>query len=188
MKCYTDPESMLVNGGQAFSEKTIPVHQSFLPVPMPAGTVQRASVNVPWTNDVFYYGLAALDKVGNIGPVSNLVPVFLPEVTTTTAAPLSDSNSTGAELVFKVIENPDEDKVESSTIIYLVSAGITAFLLILVTIFVVAICKAKRRQKALAAAAAKKINSISGPIQSTTATLTRSKDNFNPPPKKTGGL
>lgn len=161
MRCYTDVETMR----EAFDQKAIPVHESLLPVPMPAGTRQRASVNVPWANDVFYYGLVAIDRVGNVGPVSNLIPVFIPEVTTTTPSP-AENNST-AELIFKVVDSVNGGSGgESSTIVYLISAGITAFLLILITLFTVAICKAKnRRQKTLASAAAK-IQNISSPIQS----------------------
>ena len=126
-----------------------------------------------WNYQVFYYGIMATDKAGNQGRVSNLVPVFV-------AAPLpqpktSESNST-AELVFKVVKNGGGPGVlsqdESNTMIYLVSAGITAFILILITLFVAAIVKNKNRQKQLRQqqntqqGTGSKIKSISGPLMS----------------------
>ena len=125
-----------------------------------------------WNYQVFYYGIMATDKAGNQGRVSNLVPVFV-------AAPLpqpktSESNST-AELVFKVVKNGGPGALsqdESNTMIYLVSAGITAFILILITLFVAAIVKNKNRQKQLRQqqntqqGTGSKIKSISGPLMS----------------------
>ena len=165
MRCYTDVDTLY----NAFDEKAIPVHASLLPLPMPSGTVQKATVNVPWANQVFYFGIVAVDKAGNVGKVSNVVPVFIPEVTTTTTEKV---NST-AELMFKVVDNFDDGAGDdSNTIIYLISAGITAFLLILVTLFFVAICKAKKRQKQV-----QKIQNISSPIGP-----------LRPPPPLSGGV
>ena len=114
IKCYTDPKILLEGSG--FSQKAISVPLEQLPVPMPSGTVQRTTVKVPWADEVsigtvlsnydlnnpnffvkvFYYGIAASDKSGNTGPVSNLVPVYVesPPQTTTSSDP--------AVLLFKV--------------------------------------------------------------------------------------
>ena len=46
--------------------------------------MQSATVGLPWANEVFYCGLVASDEAGNRSPVSNLVPVYAAEFTTTT--------------------------------------------------------------------------------------------------------
>ena len=121
-----------------------------LPIPMAAGTVQKATVKVPWTNEVFYYGIIAVDEVGNRGQVSNIVSVFKPEITTTEAVM---NQTEHGEMVFKVVDSSlssGEDGLSDNTIIYLITAGIAAFLIILITIFFIAVCRAnKRRQKGM---------------------------------------
>ena len=39
---------------------------------------------MPWTNEIFYYGIVAIDNEGNRGEISNLVAVYIHEETTTT--------------------------------------------------------------------------------------------------------
>ena len=39
---------------------------------------------MPWTNEIFYYGIVAIDGEGNRGEISNLVAVYIHEETTTT--------------------------------------------------------------------------------------------------------
>ena len=38
---------------------------------------------MPWTNEIFYYGIVAIDDEGNRGEISNLVAVYIHEETTT---------------------------------------------------------------------------------------------------------
>ena len=44
------------------------------------------SNQVPWTNEIFYYGIVAIDDEGNRGEISNLVAVYIHEETTTTSS------------------------------------------------------------------------------------------------------
>ena len=39
---------------------------------------------MPWPNQAFFYAIVALDEQGNRSPVSNLIAVYIAEVTTTT--------------------------------------------------------------------------------------------------------
>ena len=41
---------------------------------------------MPWTNEIFYYGIVAIDDEGNRGEISNLVAVYIHEETTTTSS------------------------------------------------------------------------------------------------------
>ena len=49
---------------------------------------------MPWTNEVFYYAIVALDERGNRGQISNIVTVYIHEVTTTTVTTTTGVSST----------------------------------------------------------------------------------------------
>ena len=90
--------------GDGFSQKAIAAGPpDRLPVPMPAGSVQRTTLKVPWADQVFYYGISAADRAGNDGPVSNLVPVYVASPPQPTATSAAGGNS--SELVFEVSYN-----------------------------------------------------------------------------------
>ena len=140
IKCYTNP-TVLVN---EFTSKAIPVHQSLLPTPKTAGTIQDITVALPWSNEVFYYAIVAMDESNNYGSVSNWVPVFVEEIKTTTQH----------DLTFKVVNGTNTDTVSSKyeavldndTMIYVISGCITAFMLVLIALFSLAMCRAKRKR------------------------------------------
>ena len=168
IRCYTNPK-VLVDPVQ-FEQNAISVPQHMLPYPLEAGTLQKATVELPWHNEVFYYAIVGVDEAGNRGEVSNLVPIFAEEVTTT---PSNVSNELG--MIFQVIDagengEPKEAFMDNNTIIYLVAAAIAAFLLILISIFIVAVCRARKRQKLTA-------DDISSPIHPPSSnTLTRQQN------------
>ena len=66
VRCFTKQEALTQ---ATFSEQGILIHDS----DEPAGTEQRATVDVPWPNEVFYYAMVAQDAAGNRGEVSNTV-------------------------------------------------------------------------------------------------------------------
>ena len=74
------------------------VHTDSLPTPASYGTHQTCSANVPWTNEIFYYAIVALDERGNRGQISNIVTVYIHEVTTTTVT-TTTAKMTSAVLV-----------------------------------------------------------------------------------------
>jgi hypothetical protein len=77
IRCYTGREAL---SEANFSRSGIPVHEVAVPAPGPAGTQETAIVSLPWPNEVFYYGIVAIDETGNRGPVSNLVAAFAREL------------------------------------------------------------------------------------------------------------
>ena len=95
IRCYTRPQ--VLRDPVEFEQKAIPVPRNLLPLPLEAGALQKATVSLPWPNEVFYYAIVGVDDVGNRGMVSNLVPIFAAEVTTRVL---------NASMVFKVIETP----------------------------------------------------------------------------------
>ena len=145
VRCYTSPEAL---SDETFHLKGIPVHESLLPFPADSGVRQTATVSLPWANEVFYYGIVSFDESNNRGLVSNLVPIYIIEIATTTTSM--------ANIIFKVVNGTDNDSadlakhvqqaMDNNTMIYLIAGGITAFLLILISLFAVAICKSKRRR------------------------------------------
>ena len=85
VRCFTKQEALTQ---ATFSEQGILIHDSLVPAPEPAGTEQRATVGVPWPNEVFYYAMVAQDAAGNRNEVSNTVAELVEEpLTTTTRQP-----------------------------------------------------------------------------------------------------
>ena len=80
VRCFTKQEALTQ---ATFSEQGILIHDSLVPTLEPAGTEQRATVGVPWPNEVFYYAIEAQDAAGNRGEVAELVK----PLTTTTRQP-----------------------------------------------------------------------------------------------------
>ena len=72
-----------------FPEKGILVHPREPIAPAPYLAPQAAEAGIPWTNERFYYAITSYDKAGNMGPVSNLVTVYIPEEVHTTTPPPS---------------------------------------------------------------------------------------------------
>ena len=177
IRCLSNPK--VLADPLKFQQETISVPKDFVPLPLEAGTLQKATVNLPWPNEVFYYAIVAVDNAGNRGEVSNLVPVFAEEVTTTPANVSNELN-----MVFQVVDSQDgarEALVDNNTIIYLVSAAIAAFLLILISIFIVAVCRARKKQKLTT-------EDISSPIHpSSSNTLTRQTQDFQSLPYSQSG-
>ena len=84
VRCFTKQEALTQ---ATFSEQGILIHDSLVPTLEPAGTEQRATVGVPWPNEVFYYAIEAQDAAGNRGEVSNTVAELVKPLTTTTRQP-----------------------------------------------------------------------------------------------------
>ena len=90
---------------------------------------------LPWANEVFYYAITTLDESNNRAQVSNLVPIYVEELKTTTQLEMSFRvvNSTrrgsdgGSDLVTSKFEAA---LLDNDTMIYIIGAGILAFLLV----------------------------------------------------------
>ena len=66
--------------GQDFQTKGILVHPSLTPKPGVQGSSETCVVAIPWPNEIFYYAVVAFDSAGNRGDISNLVAVYIQEV------------------------------------------------------------------------------------------------------------
>ena len=128
----------------------IPVHESLLPAPEPYGTPQSATVGLPWANEVFYCGLAATDEAGNRGPVSNLVPVYAAEFTTTTdqETSLVYGLENEAYSLDKALSSYILDDFNRNPTVYIVAGVVTGAVFILVVIVGVTILRSRRRAAA----------------------------------------
>lgn len=90
----------------------------------------------------------AIDGAGNRGQVSNLVRIYIREVTTTTDIGMTFrvvNGSSSSTLVngLRVKSNGDleGDGVPHETMVYLIAGGITAFVFIISVLFFVAVCR-----------------------------------------------
>ena len=105
---------------------------------------------LPWANEVFYYAITTLDESNNRAQVSNLVPIYVEELKTTTQLEMSFKviNSTRrangrSDLVTSKFEAA---LLDNDTMIYIIGAGILAFLLVVISLITVAMCRAKRKR------------------------------------------
>ena len=141
MRCYTTADALV---GKNFQTMGIPVHESLLPVPAEYGTVQTATVGLPWANEVFFYGIVASDESGNRGLVSNLIPVFASESTTPHSNENDyDDNNLGngsnmSSAVMEAFGNHD-------MLTYIVAGAVSGLFLILMIIVVIAVCRCRRK-------------------------------------------
>lgn len=140
MRCYTNAEAIT---GENFQTMGIPVHESLLPTPTEYGTLQTATVGLPWANEVFFYGIVAFDETGNRGVVSNLIPVFAAEATTPHSNENDyDDNTLGpgsnmSSAVMEAFGNHD-------TLTYIVAGAVSGLFLILLFIVIIAVFRCRR--------------------------------------------
>lgn len=143
MKCYTSPGLLMDN---FLNSALIEVHKSQLPRPKEAGSKQSVAVTLPWTNEVFYYAITSIDESNNRAAISNLVAVFVEELKTTTQFEMSFKVINSSMDPSDLIRSKYEAVLDNDTMIYVISGGITAFLLVLIALFTVAMCRAKRKR------------------------------------------
>ena len=133
VRCFTKQEALTQ---ATFSEQGILIHDSLVPAPEPAGTEQRATVGVPWPNEVFYYAMVAQDAAGNRNEVSNTVAELVEEpLTTTTRQPairFSNMKDVSATLPLKSF-------IQSESLMYIIAGIISLILIIIVIILTVII-------------------------------------------------
>ena len=133
VRCFTKQEALTQ---ATFSKQGILIHDSLVPAPEPAGTEQRATVGVPWPNEVFYYAMVAQDAAGNRNEVSNTVAELVEEpLTTTTRQPairFSNMKDVSATLPLKSF-------IQSESLMYIIAGIISLILIIIVIILTVII-------------------------------------------------
>ena len=137
IRCYTNAEAL---SDTNFAEMGIPVHESLLPTPGILGDGQTATVGLPWANEVFYYGLVAIDDAGNRSPVSNLVPVYATEVVSNTENEVYVEESQGKALTSAIYEMVQGDNL------YII-LGVIAGMIVVITAFAFGLwCKSKHKR------------------------------------------
>ena len=148
IRCYSNAEAL---SDTNFANMGIPVHDSLLPQPGQAGDEQTATVNLPWANEVFYYGLVAVDPAGNRSPVSNLIPVYATEI-------IKDSDLVNQNVNDVIIEGNTvnyagsafssavRETLGSENLIYILIGGVLGIVIIISIISVAVFCRAKHRK------------------------------------------
>ncbi len=147
IRCYTNMDAL---SDGTFSTMGIPVHESLLPKPAEAGTRQTATVALPWANEVFYYGLVSVDDAGNRGKVSNLIPVFALEVTTTTNLSFSyDGSDNSIDGVSDEALLSSLDAFTTNNTVLLVAGVVSGLTFIIVFIIIISVCRSRRKSAML---------------------------------------
>ena len=155
IRCYTDRDTLINEA--TFTEKGILVHDSFTPQPLDYGSKQSCTVGVPWPNEIFYYGLVAIDEAGNRSPISNIISVYIYEpptttttTTTTTSVPLTVRNrgKSAVQPLYseEVSVNERQFWGSKNVRVYIAIGVICAILFIAVGVILVIVykCKTKR--------------------------------------------
>jgi hypothetical protein len=141
LRCYTNRAAL---NEDRFATMGLPVPSNLLPEPMPAGTLQTATIGLPWHNEIFYYGLVAFDAADNRSPVSNLVPVFVDEApqTAANASAVDQDKTAGSLLKSSVMFQSGQD----DNIVYIVAGSLTGLALIAICLGVAFVCRSRRKQ------------------------------------------
>lgn len=134
---------LLANGN--FSLSGIPIHDSLIPKPELAGSQQFCTVTLPWGNEIFYYGIMAIDDGENTSPVSNLVSVFARELV------IASEGSIGRNLTGSPGSLPSTvlEVFEDNLLVYIIAGCITGIVLIVLIVILISlrISRNKSNQK-----------------------------------------
>ncbi|CAG7817425.1 unnamed protein product, partial [Allacma fusca] len=157
IRCYTSREALM---NENFGTQGILVHSSLTPEPEAYGIRQSCTVGVPWSNEIFYYGIVSIDSALNRAKVSNLVSVLIKEAPTSTLK-IGDaweddalvSNLTSS----RSLSNRNEQNVFQAGAtwfrglneveLYLIIGGAGAFLLLLSTFILILVCVKRSKNK-----------------------------------------
>jgi hypothetical protein len=141
LRCYTNRDAL---SDGSFAKMGIPVHESLLPPPESYGAHQTATVGLPWANEVFYCGLVSSDASGNRSPVSNLVPVYAAEFTTTTNATYGAGPNGIEYSLDKALKSAVLEAFSQNPTVYIVAGIVSGVIFILVVIISVTIVRSRR--------------------------------------------
>ena len=133
LRCFTAQEAL---SEENFGEQGILIHSSMVPSPEVAGTEQRCTVGVPWSNEVFYYSIVAFDSAGNRGEVSNSIAVYVEEPITTTNEPSTIKFPSMKDVSATL---PLKSFIQSESLMYIIAGIISLILIIIVIILTVII-------------------------------------------------
>ena len=150
IRCYSNAEAL---SDTNFANMGIPVHDSLLPQPGQVGVEQTATVNLPWANEVFYYGLVAVDASGNRSPVSNLIPVYATEiinesddVNQNVNDVLIEGSSAGSNGYDSAFSSAVRETLGSENLIFILIGGVCGIVFIISLISLAVFCRAKHRK------------------------------------------
>jgi hypothetical protein len=138
LRCHTSP--------MALSQHNFTKQGILVPFPEDVlaeahGAVQTINAKIPWTNEVFYYGLVSYDEAGNMAEVSNLVEVYIEEVTTKSL----EVNLTLMDLQLNLGE---DSWLLDKTKIYIVCGIVAGAIIVIVLLVTCLIIRAKRLARA----------------------------------------
>jgi hypothetical protein len=155
IRCYTNRDALTE---ATFTEKGILVHDSFTPDPLFYGSRQTCTVGVPWPNEVFYYGLVAVDEAGNRSPISNILSVYIYEAPTTTTTTTSTTTTlirtlTGAAIPLLasaedvLVSNGGHERAWSKHVrVYIATGVICGLLLIIIAVIIFILVRVKTKR------------------------------------------
>merc|ERR1719468_1105868 len=92
-------------GEGTLESKGILVHADNLPVPEARGTRQIGLAGVDCTDELFFYAIVAVDEKGNRGQISNIVSVYIHELTTTTTTTTESASTLDPYLILKYVKD-----------------------------------------------------------------------------------
>lgn len=141
IRCYTSRDGLTE---QNYHEKGILVHASVTPKPLSYGSQQTCVARVPWPNQVFYYAIVAFDDNGNRGPISNLVSVYVQEVTTT-LAPVTVSLDGNPFLEATSPQHGGKTWFLDKSQIYVVAGVGGGILLVIISVVICLLIKSKKK-------------------------------------------
>jgi hypothetical protein len=134
LRCHTSPLALSQDN---FTRQGILVPFPEDDQPMTFGALQTIEARIPWTNEVFYYGLVSYDEAGNMGEVSNLVEAYVEEITTRS----EEVNVTLSDIQLNLGEDSwflDKSKI------YIIAGVVAGVILVVVLLVACLIARARR--------------------------------------------
>lgn len=137
IRCHTNPDSLV---GLKFVTQGIAVPAQLVPRPLSRGSQQTVTVTVPWSNELFYFAIVAVDEAGQRGEVSNMVVVLMMEEPTTLPPAVVGQ---GEETQPRV-----EKDVESGQGLY-IAGGVLSGLVVVILIILVVLMMRRRNKRSI---------------------------------------
>ncbi|CAL4155598.1 unnamed protein product, partial [Meganyctiphanes norvegica] len=165
LKMYTERS---VFSSDRFDSSTISVYcikgnlQTPAQNPSLYGTPEHCVTEIPFSNIRWYFGIRAVDASNNSGQVSNIVSVFIPELTTTQPPPSTSTSSSTVQTVlmvtFTTTQEPKKNKIENITSpgledtlsdwqIWMAASIAVGAVILLVLFMMICVCCYRRRDK-----------------------------------------
>ncbi|KAB7506569.1 Calcium-activated chloride channel regulator 2 [Armadillidium nasatum] len=136
---------VLVNHDLRLLRDGIGIELEDWPRPLPSHSIQQHTITWKSYDELFYLALSAIDSSGNVGPLSNVVEIFLPSPSMPESTEISPHNFQEEEYNVNVLETSTPETFNSRHMI--VVFGCLVGFLVLLFLFAIFYCSYSGKNK-----------------------------------------